>query len=96
MRPIRLVLAVGTIALIDLAVANVLLWADCYWVPIGWYAAWLLVLAIFEVGHYRPRIDAAAATWPLTGERFFDPTTGEATTVFYDPITGKRDYRRST
>jgi hypothetical protein len=93
MTPIRLVLAVGAVAFIDLAIANVLLWHAYYWLPIGWYAIVLLVLTIFEVGRYRPRVDRTVSTWRETGERFFDPTTGDAMTVYYDPATGKRDYR---
>lgn len=89
----RSVLAAGAAVLVVLALANVLLWHAFFWIPIGYYAAILLVLAIFEVGRYRPRVDRASQTWRTTGERFFDPTTGEATTVYFDPATGKRDYR---
>jgi hypothetical protein len=95
MTPARLVLAVGAFFFVDLAIANVLLWHAYYWVPIGYYAVILLVLAVFEVGRYRPRVNRTAPSWHETGERFFDPTTGEATTVYYDPATGKRDYRQT-
>ena len=86
-------LAAGALLFVDLAVMNVLMWHAYYWLPIGWYAAILLVLAIFEVGRYRPRVNRASPTWQRTNERFIDPSTGEATTVYYDPASGKRDYR---
>jgi hypothetical protein len=35
---------------------------------------------------------SAAATWPDTGERFIDPTTGRLTQVRYNPQTGERAY----
>ena len=34
--------------------------------------------------------------WQPTGERFRDPTTGEAIEVWEDPATGAREYRSAT
>ncbi len=95
MNPIRFVFVVAAIVFFNLAVINVVFWHSFYWLPIAWYALIVFFLAIFEVGRYRRRYERSA-TWRATGERFFDPTSGEATTVYYDPATGKRDYRTAT
>jgi hypothetical protein len=33
------------------------------------------------------------ASWELTGERFVDDETGEFVEVWYDPASGRREYR---
>jgi hypothetical protein len=93
MSPTRFVLAVGALVCIVLAAANLFFWHALYWIPIGWYAVVVLFLAVFEVVRYRPSVNRNSPTWRATGERFLDPVTGEPTTVYYDPATGKRDYR---
>jgi len=92
MTPWRAVLAFGAGLLVVVAPANLAVWHASIWLPIGWYAMLILALAVFEVGRYRPRA-APSNTWQPTGERFLDPSTGVEMVVFYDPVTGKRDYR---
>ncbi len=93
MSALRALLAVGFGVLAMLAFANVALWHSAAWFPIGFYAALLALGLAFEVGRYRPRHGVSTAGWQATGERFFDPTTGTPTEVFYDPQSGARDYR---
>jgi hypothetical protein len=93
MSAFRALLAVGFGVLALLACANIALWHSGVWFPIGFYAALLAVAAAFEVGRYRPNHGVPSAAWQATGERFFDPTTGTPTEVFYDPKSGARDYR---
>jgi len=95
MSAFRALLAVGLGVLALLAFANIALWHSAGWFPIGFYAALLALGLAFEAGRYRPNHGAVrnAAAWQATGERFFDPTTGAPTEVFYDPQSGARDYR---
>lgn len=94
MSAFRALLAVGFAVLALLAFANVALWHAAGWFPIGFYAALLAVAAAFEAGRYRPNhLSVRNAAWQPTGERFFDPTTGTPTEVFYDAQSGARDYR---
>ena len=60
----------------------------------GITAAIVIVLMLFEVQHYRPKISARDG-WQRTNERFLDPESGERTDVYFNPKTGERDYRRS-
>jgi membrane protein YdbS with pleckstrin-like domain len=92
MTPWRAVLAFAAGLLVVVATANLTVWHASVWVPIGCYAMLVLVLAVFEVGRYRPRVQAST-TWRETGERFLDPSTGAEVVVYYDPATGRRDYR---
>jgi hypothetical protein len=53
-----------------------------------------VVIALFGWDRYRgrkPSADAGAAQ--PTGEAFIDPETGRRMRVWYDPATGRRDYR---
>jgi len=93
MSAFRALLAVGFGILAMLAFANLALWHSGVWLPIGFYAALLAIAAAFEVGRYRPNHGVPNARWRATGERFFDPTTGTPTEVFFDPQSGARDYR---
>jgi hypothetical protein len=95
MTPWRVGLAVAAAFAAALALANLVLWHASVWLPIGFYSVLVLALAVFEAGRYRPRVDRSARTWQATGERFIDPTTGADTTVYYDPASGRRDYRSS-
>jgi uncharacterized membrane protein len=90
----RAAFAVAAAGLVAIAVANVAVWNSSAWFAVGVYAVLVLVAAFVEVGRYRTKADPSA-TWVPTGERFVDPTTGVDTTVFYDPASGKRDYRPS-
>jgi hypothetical protein len=54
-----------------------------------------IVIALFGWDRYRggrERGDASASAQP-TDEVFTDPETGLRTRVWYDPITGEREYR---
>jgi hypothetical protein len=93
MSAFRALLAVGFAILALLAFANVAMWHSASWFPIGFYAALLAVAAAFEAGRYQPNRGVSTLGWKATGERFFDPTTGTPTEVFYDPKSGARDYR---
>jgi hypothetical protein len=95
MTPWRMILALAAASVVGLALGNLTLWHASVWIPIAFYGMVVCALAVFEVGRYRPRVDRTATTWRETGERFHDPVTGESTTVYYDPVSGKRDYRRS-
>ena len=61
----------------------------------GIAAAIVIVLILFEVRSYRPRVARDRGTWHRTGERFVDPVSGQHTDVYFNPQTGERDYRRS-
>jgi hypothetical protein len=89
----RALLAVAAAGVLAVAALNITLWHAAFWLPIGFYATLVIVLAIFEVGRYRPAVDRSSITWRATDEKFLDPTTGQSMTVYYDPATGKRDYR---
>jgi hypothetical protein len=93
MSPFRAILGAGLALLALLAFANVALWHSGFWLPIGFYGALFAIAVLFEVGRYRPAVGGARIAWKPTGERFFDPTTGAPTEVFYDPQSGARDYR---
>jgi hypothetical protein len=62
--------------------------------------AWLLVAGtalvvgvLFERGRYKPNeLREPGPGWVATDERFTDPQTGEAVTVYYRPSTGERRY----
>ncbi len=51
-------------------------------------------LIVFERSRYgsRKRTPVRAGFEPTT-ERFIDPSTGRETVVYFNPITGERDYR---
>ncbi len=55
----------------------------------------VLLGTLFERWRYRPS-ERPAAGWQPTGERFEDPTTGQAVEVFFDPATGERRYVSET
>ncbi len=92
MSPFRVVLGFALALLAVLSFLNLVMWHSAAWFPIGVYAAIFAAAVIFEVGRYRPNV-RAGGVWKRTGERFYDPTTGTPTEVFYDPQSGARDYR---
>ncbi|HZS77398.1 MAG TPA: hypothetical protein VFA41_12355 [Ktedonobacteraceae bacterium] len=53
----------------------------------------LLSALLFERKRYRTQVDRTQGLWRPTGERFVDPTTGQLMEVFYNSVTGERDYR---
>jgi len=62
----------------------------------GWQmlAGGLIVIVgvVFERWRYRSPAERPDSSWQATGERFIDPSTGDAMEVFYDPRTGERRY----
>lgn len=50
--------------------------------------------AAYEHGRYRANVTTkGAGRFQRTEEVFTDPTTGQLTRVWYDPVSGSRDYR---
>jgi hypothetical protein len=92
MSPFRAILGFALVLLALLAFANLALWHSAAWFPIGFYGGVLALAVLFEAGRYRARA-VPGADWKATGERFFDPTTGAPTEVYYDRQSGARDYR---
>lgn len=74
-----------------------LLWATGLpWLLAGYLAGTGLLLIVgllIERSRYRPRLDHSRGQFAPTGERFYDPTTGQLTEVYYNAATGQRDYR---
>ncbi len=50
---------------------------------------------LFERKGYRSHANRKQGKWEPTGERFIDPTSGRPVEVYYNPLTGERDYRDS-
>jgi hypothetical protein len=51
------------------------------------------VIAIFGWDRYRGSRTSPGATAEPTSEVFIDPTTGQRMRVWYNPATGRREYR---
>jgi hypothetical protein len=64
------------------------------WVIIAVVIAGILI-AVFGWDRYRGNRKSAIGDGPgqPTGEVFIDPESGRRTRVWYDPGTGRRDYR---
>ncbi len=60
----------------------------------GWEAlgVGLVVLLATLFERWRYTREMRAGEWQATGERFLDPTSGDAVEVLYDPSTGERRY----
>lgn len=53
-----------------------------------------IITALFGLDRYRgSRKSAGASAAQPTDEVFIDPETGRKTRVWYDPASGKREYR---
>ncbi len=52
-----------------------------------------IVVAIFGWDRYRGSRKSEGATAKPTDEVFIDPTTGQRMRVWYNPATGRREYR---
>ena len=65
--------------------------------PLGVFVALFLIWLLFRKGGYKRRpLDAPpGGDWRFTGERFFDPPSGEMLEVWYSPRTGERAYVRA-
>ena len=66
----------------------------------GWgllvFGALVLLSLVFE-GRYRSGVAARAGSrFEPTGEKFIDPGTGRLMEVYYDPVTGAREYRSTS
>lgn len=53
----------------------------------------LVSAMLLERQRYRMRVDRTQGHWQPTGERFVDPTAQQLMEVFYNPVTGEREYR---
>ena len=51
------------------------------------------VAAVFGWDRYRDGRKAASSSSQPTSEVFSDPASGRQMRVWYDPVTGKREYR---
>ena len=62
----------------------------------GWQALILgvivLIGTLFERWRYRRIEPPTNGQWQRTDEQFFDPSTGDAVEVMFDPQTGERRY----
>ena len=56
----------------------------------------VLVWLLFRTGGYKrtPLDEPPGPDWQFTGERFVDPSTGEALAVWFHPRSGERVYVR--
>jgi hypothetical protein len=65
--------------------------------PAALFVALILIWFFFRSGGYKRRpLDAPPGRdWSFTGERFFDPKSGEMLEVWYCPGNGERAYVRS-
>jgi hypothetical protein len=65
--------------------------------PLGIFAAVILIWFFFRSGGYkRHPLDAPPGRdWSFTGERFFDPGSGETLEVWQRTRTGERAYVRA-
>jgi hypothetical protein len=52
-----------------------------------------VVFALFGWDRYRGSRKAASKSAQPTSEVFTDPTTGKPMRVWYNPVTGEREYR---
>jgi ABC-type multidrug transport system fused ATPase/permease subunit len=90
------IIGYGLLSLIGAAVllfiVHVTLWLVVYLAVNGLI---LLSAMFFERKRYHSQVDRAKGYWQPTGERFVDPTTGRLTEVFYNTVTGERDYREA-
>jgi hypothetical protein len=68
-----------------------LIWCGAIALPV-------LVWLLFRTGGYkRTPLDAPPGPdWQLTGERFIDPSSGEALAVWFHPQSGERVYVRDS
>ena len=62
------------------------------WVLIAVVAAGV-VIALFGWDRYRGSRKTASKAAQPTGEVFTDPSTGKPTRVWYNSVTGEREYR---
>ena len=60
------------------------------------FSIWGVLLVVSTIGErivYKPMLKRAPGpAWQRTAERFIDPQTGVAVTVYTDPASGERQY----
>ena len=62
-------------------------------IPLAMFGAVLVMATLFERHAYKPTLtDHPGPQWRPTGERFLDPTSGEAIDVYENPATSERRY----
>ncbi|HEY1349580.1 MAG TPA: hypothetical protein VGF67_08160 [Ktedonobacteraceae bacterium] len=83
-----LLCVIGALGLLFLAHAT--LWLAVYLIVNGGI---LVSAVLFEHKRYQRRVDQTRGSWQPTGERFVDPGSGQRMEVFYNRVTGERDYR---
>jgi hypothetical protein len=60
------------------------------------WPAFVLLCVLFERYRYKAALNAPPGPdWEATAEKFIDPSTGHALTVYVQPSTGKRAYVRA-
>jgi sugar phosphate permease len=59
---------------------------------LAFYGAAIITLILIERGRYKPSLKGKGGAWRPTGERFVDPATGKLTEVYFNEVTGERDY----
>lgn len=87
-----------TVSVVLLALAAASFALGYSWPGFGALIAWpLIVLAgvLFERYRYKAQLDhPPGSDWQATSEKFVDPASGEALTVYFQPSTGRRAYVR--
>ena len=62
-------------------------------IPLAAWPALVLAAVLFERNRYKaPLAQPPGPDWQATPEKFTDPNTGEALTVYFQPSTGRRAY----
>ena len=93
----RVIIGYGLLYLIGAAILLFLVHATLWLVVYLAVNGLILVSAmLLERQRYRIRVDRTQGYWQPTGERFVDPTTKRLIEVFYNRVTGERDYREVT
>lgn len=91
----RFVIALGAAGLVAAALCVALR----LYVPAIYLAFWgavAIVAVLVEPWRYVPGVSRNRGSWQATGERFHDPVSGDLVEVFYNPVTGERDYRKAS
>lgn len=57
------------------------------------YGLTFIVGTLFEQWRYKSAASSRGQGWKQTDEVFLDPVTGVKVRVWFNPITGERDYR---
>jgi hypothetical protein len=66
------------------------IWTGLYFIVLG---AGAIAISVIAEPRYWPGRGKPSQSLRPTGERFIDPSTGEATRVWIDPGTGERSYQ---